>query len=276
MGPRDPYDRKVESPHLLLRVFGSEDPPYSNPDRESNFILTSLLLTFHSLNVKRVKKTSECQFTRKRVKATQKKLLSTRKREKREKKVRFFTRKRVKKEWKWTRVNTTQKCIVSPFKSLKSGHSLAESELHSFSEWIVSRTSKIVEYSLEKEWRSLSASECPFFKELNRGQYIFRVVFTRVHSHSFFTLFRVKNLTFFSHFSLFRVDNSCFWVVFTLFRVNWHSLVFSLFLHLESTSHMDMIMSPVTLTRNWSIPTFDSWYFLVMMGNTYLIFTGGL
>ena len=61
---------------------------------------------------KKSEKTSECQFTRKRVKATQKKLLSTRKREKREKKVRFFTRKRVKKEWKWTRVNTTQKCIV--------------------------------------------------------------------------------------------------------------------------------------------------------------------
>ena len=47
---------------------------------------------------KKSEKTSECQFTRKRVKATQKKLLSTRKREKREKKVRFFTRKRVKKE----------------------------------------------------------------------------------------------------------------------------------------------------------------------------------
>ena len=61
---------------------------------------------------KKSEKTSECQFTRKRVKATQKKLLCTRKREKREKKVRFFTRKRVKKEWKWTRVNTTQKCIV--------------------------------------------------------------------------------------------------------------------------------------------------------------------
>ena len=61
---------------------------------------------------KKSEKTSECQFTRKRVKATQKKLLSTRKREKIEKKVRFFTRKRVKKESKWTRVNTTQKCIV--------------------------------------------------------------------------------------------------------------------------------------------------------------------
>ena len=59
-------------------------------------------------------------------------------------------------------------------------------------------------------------------------------MFTRVHFHSFFTLFRVKNLTFFSLFSLFRVDNSFFWVAFTLFRVNWHSLVFSLFLHLES------------------------------------------
>ena len=35
---------------------------------------------------KKSEKTSECQFTRKRVKATQKKLLSTRKREKREKK----------------------------------------------------------------------------------------------------------------------------------------------------------------------------------------------
>ena len=78
---------------------------------------------------KKSEKTSECQFTRKRVKATQKKLLSTRKREKREKEVRFFTRKRVK-------VNTSEhhsKMYCPPFKSLKSGHSLAESELHSFS-----------------------------------------------------------------------------------------------------------------------------------------------
>ena len=39
---------------------------------------------------KKSEKTSECQFTRKRVKATQKKLLSTRKREKREKKSEIF------------------------------------------------------------------------------------------------------------------------------------------------------------------------------------------
>ena len=90
-----------------------------------------------------------------------------------------------------------------------------------------------MEYSLEKEWRSLSASECPFFKELNRGQYIFEwcsLVFTL----TLFSLFFEWKISLFSHFSLFRVDNSCFWVVFTLFRVNSHSLVFSLFLHLES------------------------------------------
>ena len=40
---------------------------------------------------KKSEKTSECQFTRKRVKATQKKLLSTRKREKREKKSEIFS-----------------------------------------------------------------------------------------------------------------------------------------------------------------------------------------
>ena len=45
---------------------------------------------------KKSEKTSECQFTRKRVKATQKKLLSTRKREKREKKWDFS----LEKEWK--------------------------------------------------------------------------------------------------------------------------------------------------------------------------------
>ena len=60
---------------------------------------TDVRTRYHVLSkCKKSEKTSECQFTRKRVKATQKKLLSTRKREKREKKVRFFTRKRVKKE----------------------------------------------------------------------------------------------------------------------------------------------------------------------------------
>ena len=55
---------------------------------------------FHMLNIlskcKKSEKTSKCQFTRKRVKATLKKLLSTRKREKREKKWDFS----LEKEWK--------------------------------------------------------------------------------------------------------------------------------------------------------------------------------
>ena len=81
-------------------------------------------------------------------------------------------------------------------------------------------------------------------------------MFTRVHSHSFFTLFRVQKSHFFSHFSLFRVDNSCFWVVFTLFRVNWHSLVFSLFLHLESMPHVILVHIFVKFTC-YSIQTWD-------------------
>ena len=32
MGPRDPYDRKVESPHLLLRVFEAMTLLISNPE----------------------------------------------------------------------------------------------------------------------------------------------------------------------------------------------------------------------------------------------------
>ena len=94
---------------------------------------SQVICWYYSLNVKRVKKTSECQFTRKRVKATQKKLLSTRKREKREKKSEIF---HSKKSEKRVKVNTSEhhsKMYCPPFKSLKSGHSLAESELHSFS-----------------------------------------------------------------------------------------------------------------------------------------------
>ena len=34
VGPRDPYDRKVESPHLLLRVFEARTLLISNPGND--------------------------------------------------------------------------------------------------------------------------------------------------------------------------------------------------------------------------------------------------
>ena len=59
------------------------------------------------------------------------------------------------------------------------------------------------------------------------------------------------------------MDNCCFWVVFTLFRVNWHSLVFSLFLHLESTRHVPpkrpYFFSLVFTERPPFLPTFTQW-----------------
>ena len=122
--------------------------------------------------------------------------------ERNEKKVRFFTRKRV-------RVNTSEhhsKMYCPLFNSLKNGHSLAESERHSFSsEYSTILLVLLTIHSKRSEVHSqrVNVHSLKIYTEDN-------TFLSGVHFHSFFTLFRVKNLTFFSLFSLFRVDNSFF------------------------------------------------------------------
>ena len=90
----------------------------------------------HSLNVKRVKKRVNANSLEKEWKPLKKSCYPLEKERKEKKKWDFSLEKEWKKSEKRVKVNTSEhhsKMYCPPFKSLKSGHSLAESELHSFS-----------------------------------------------------------------------------------------------------------------------------------------------
>ena len=155
----------------------------------------------YSLNVKRVKKRVNANSLEKEWKPLKNSCYPLEK-ERNEKKSEIF---HSKKSEKRVRVNTSEhhsKMYCPLFNSLKNGHSLAESERHSFSEWIFHNFTRSTNYSLEKEWSSLSASECPLFKDLNGGQYIFEWC-SLVFTFTLFSLFFEWKISLFFLFSLF-------------------------------------------------------------------------
>ena len=156
----------------------------------------------YSLNVKRVKKRVNANSLEKEWKPLKNSCYPLEK-ERNEKKSEIF---HSKKSEKRVRVNTSEhhsKMYCPLFNSLKNGHSLAESERHSFSsEYSTILLVLLTIHSKRSEVHSQRVN-VSLFKDLNGGPIHFWVVFTRVHFHSFFTLFRVKNLTFFSLFSSF-------------------------------------------------------------------------
>ena len=83
----------------------------------------------YSLNVKRVKKRVNANSLEKEWKPLKKSCYPLEKERKEKKKWDFS----LEKEWKKSESEHHSKMYCPPFKSLKSGHSLAESELHSFS-----------------------------------------------------------------------------------------------------------------------------------------------
>ena len=87
----------------------------------------------YSLNVKRVKKRVNANSLEKEWKLLKKSCYPLEKERKEKKKSEIFHSKKSEKKSESEHEWTPLKMYCPPFKSLKSGHSLAESELHSFS-----------------------------------------------------------------------------------------------------------------------------------------------